>query len=256
MSPADILARYDAEIRADPPAEVGVERVWAGGVLRTIGAYSFIGWWDFPQAEAAAVVARESAYFRSREGDVEWKVFGHDRPPGLEQRLAEAGWNPEEPETFLVFDVEARDLSIDPPTGVEVRRVTDAAGVADLIAANELAFGQREGWRQAALEARLGDPTVALYVAYSDGAPISSGRLEMSPGRAFAGLYGGGTAPRHRGRGVYRALVAARAAEAKRRGFRFLTVDARETSRPIIERLGFQPLTGIRGWVLQGRPAT
>ena len=30
-----VLARYDAEIRADPPAEIGVQRVWADGVLRT-----------------------------------------------------------------------------------------------------------------------------------------------------------------------------------------------------------------------------
>ncbi len=56
--------------------------------------------------------------------------------------------------------------------------------------------------------------------------------------------------PDHQGRGVYRALVAARAAEARRRGVRYLTVDARETSRPILERLGFQPLATVRGWTL------
>ena len=48
MDAASVLARFDAEIRADPPAEQGVERVWADGVLRTLGAYNFIGWWDFP----------------------------------------------------------------------------------------------------------------------------------------------------------------------------------------------------------------
>ena len=90
----------------------------------------------------------------------------------------------------------------------------------------------------------------ALFFAYDRGLPISSGRLELAPGKAFAGLYGGGTRPDYQGRGVYRALVAARAAEARRRGHRYLTVDARETSRPILQRLGFQPLGQVRDWVL------
>ena len=64
------------------------------------------------------------------------------------------------------------------------------------------------------------------------------------------GTHGGGTRPDYQGRGVYRALVAARAAEARRRGHRFLTVDARETSRPILERIGFEPLTKVRDWTL------
>ena len=72
------------------------------------------------------------------------------------------------------------------------------------------------------------------------------------PGRAFAGLYGGGTRPDYQGRGVYLALVAARAAEARRRGHRYLTVDARETSRPILQRIGFEPLTTLRDWTLPG----
>jgi GNAT superfamily N-acetyltransferase len=69
-------------------------------------------------------------------------------------------------------------------------------------------------------------------------------------GTAFVGLYGGGTDPAWRGRGVYRALVAARSAEAKARGYRYLFVDARETSRPILERLGFEALATVRGWTL------
>ena len=38
MDAAEVLERYDREIRADPPAEIGVQRVWADGVLRTSGA--------------------------------------------------------------------------------------------------------------------------------------------------------------------------------------------------------------------------
>jgi predicted acetyltransferase len=46
--------------------------------------------------------------------------------------------------------------------------------------------------------------------------------------------------PGHRRRGLYTALLAARAQEARRRGARFLTVDASPMSQPILEKLGFR----------------
>lgn len=243
-----VLARYDAEIRADPPPEVGAERVWADGVLRTTGAYNFIGWWTFGADETATVVPREAAFFRGK--GVQWKLFDHDGPPNLAAALAAAGFEADGPETFLALDTDEVAPAFEPPAGIEVRQVTDRAGIDDLVAVSNAAFGRAEPWRAKQLAGRLADPTQALFVAYDRGVPVSSGRLELAPGKAFAGLYGGGTRPDYQGRGVYRALVAARAAEARRRGHRFLTVDARETSRPILQRLGFQPLDTIRDWVL------
>jgi GNAT superfamily N-acetyltransferase len=61
----------------------------------------------------------------------------------------------------------------------------------------------------------------------------------LHAGTEFAGLFGGGTLPQWRGRGIYRALVAYRARLAAARGYRYLQVDASPASRPILERLGF-----------------
>ena len=58
-------------------------------------------------------------------------------------------------------------------------------------------------------------------------------------GTEFAGLWGGGTVPGWRRRGIYRALVGCRARLAAERGYRYLTVDASPESRPILERTGF-----------------
>ncbi|MFC7649888.1 hypothetical protein ACFQX6_63320 [Streptosporangium lutulentum] len=68
--------------------------------------------------------------------------------------------------------------------------------------------------------------TVAAVVALAGRTPISAGRMEFHPGTDFAGLWGGGTLPAWRGRGVFRSLVARRAALAAARGFRYLQVDA------------------------------
>jgi GNAT superfamily N-acetyltransferase len=48
--------------------------------------------------------------------------------------------------------------------------------------------------------------------------------------------------PAFRKQGLFTSLVAVRAQEARRRGARFLTVDARPMSRPILEALGFKLL--------------
>jgi GNAT superfamily N-acetyltransferase len=88
-----------------------------------------------------------------------------------------------------------------------------------------------------------------------DGEPVASARLEMSPTWSFGLLQGGGVAPEYRGRGLYRALTAARVAAARARGLSYLVSDARETSRPILERLGFTPAARAALWVLQPLPA-
>jgi GNAT superfamily N-acetyltransferase len=80
-------------------------------------------------------------------------------------------------------------------------------------------------------------------VAFVDGQPVSGGRVDLDPGLDFAGLFGGATLPEFRGRGLYRATVARRAEIARERGYRWLYVDAAETSRPILERLGFLQIT-------------
>jgi ribosomal protein S18 acetylase RimI-like enzyme len=250
MDAAQVLALYDATIRADPPVEIGVERMWADGVLRTIGAFNFIGWCELAEDDLLPAARREAAFFADRHPRVLWKTYSHDRPAGLGEALAAAGFEDKGMETLVALDLDEYDLPYDPPPGVEVRRITDRAGVVDLVAVSAAAFGRDEPWRVIAFAERLADPTLALYVAYDGGRPVSSGRLELAPGKAFAGLYGGGTDPAHQGRGIYRALVAARVAEARRRGHRYVTVDARETSRPILERLGFQPLSTLRGWLL------
>lgn len=54
---------------------------------------------------------------------------------------------------------------------------------------------------------------------------------------------GASTVERFRRRGLYTALLATRAREAQRRGYRSLTLDASSMSRPIVARHGLELLT-------------
>ncbi|HTT45520.1 MAG TPA: GNAT family N-acetyltransferase [Thermoplasmata archaeon] len=251
LRPAEVLALYDDEMRRDPVPEPGsrVERV--GSIVRIVGRENCILFSDLTEANARDAVAEQAEYFRSARADVEWKVFGHDRPAILEAILAGAGFLPDEPETLVVFDLREDLPEGATPNGIEVVRVTDDTGVRDAQVANEVAFGSNEPDTFALYARAARDANQALFVAYAEGNPVASARIEMTPGRAFAGLWGGGTAPAYRHRGIYRALVSARAELARSKGYRFLTVDARATSRPILERLGFLALTSTRAWTLR-----
>jgi ribosomal protein S18 acetylase RimI-like enzyme len=88
------------------------------------------------------------------------------------------------------------------------------------------------------------------FLAFVDGVAAAGARLELPPGRSFASMWGAGTDPAFQRRGLFRALVKERAALARDRGYSYVTVDAKETSRPILERCGFDALTNLTAWVL------
>ena len=252
MTPAEILARYDAEMRANPPDEAGVRHERDGGIVRAVGVYNCILFSNLDPADADAVIADQAASFRAIGAAFEWKVYGHDLPADLGRRLAAAGFEPDGQETLMAFDLDLRPPDGAVPAGVEFRRVNDADGLEDMIQVSGAAFGRDDRRRLEVFRARLEDPTLGLFVAYAGGRPVSAGRMELPAGRSFASLWGGGTLPAYRGRGIYRGLVAHRAAEALRRGYRFLTIDARDTtSRPILERLGAVALVSVQGWLLR-----
>ena len=250
----EVLRLYDAEMRRDPIPDPGsrVERV--GPIVRVVGKENSVLFSALTEANVRDVVAEQAEFFRRAGVEVEWKTYGHDGPKGLSAALEAEGFVPDEPETLVVFDLRPGGPADPAPPGVEIRRVADDSGLRDATVANDATFGPEAHEFAARFRDRLTDPALGLFVAYADDRPVATGRLEMPPGRPFAGLWGGGTSPQYRHRGIYRSLVAARASLARQHGYSFLTVDARETSRPTLERLGFVALTSTRGWVLRPRP--
>lgn len=132
----DLLAAYDEQVRARPvpdgPDDV-VEH--ADGVVRVISAtgWSGITYADLTGRDPDAVIAAQIARLPGRW---EWKHHSHDRPPDLAERLLDAGFEPDEPETLMVADLEHVTLDAPPPPGI-VLRIVGANGVADLVSVHD-----------------------------------------------------------------------------------------------------------------------
>ncbi|MEV8535932.1 GNAT family N-acetyltransferase [Streptomyces sp. NPDC051211] len=249
MDLAEVRARYDAEMRRGAlPEGLGAVVERAGPVVRQSApglGWNAVLWSELTEETADSVIAAQVAHFAGLGADeFEWKLYDHDGPADLGARLAAAGLVPEPPETLMVARVADVAAEAAVPEGVTLVPVTDAAGVDLMMAAHEAAFGESFPRLHHQVLTRLAEApeTLAAVVAMADGRPVSAARMEMPPGAGFAGLWGGGTAPEWRGRGIYRALVAHRARIAAARGIAYLQVDASDQSRPILERLGFEVL--------------
>lgn len=216
--------------------------------VRISGLWDCVVYSQLSEATADAAIALEQERPLPPGGSLEWKLYAHDRPSDLGARLRNAGFAPQARETLVVFDL-ARELAPQPlPSGVTIRSADNRAGLADVAQVGVQAFGQDHSAMNDEFLARVAFGTVRFFVAYCEDEPVSAARLEMPKSGEFAGLFGGGTVPGFRHRGLYRALVALRASIARERGYRYLTVDAMDTSLPILRRLGFEPLTTVVAW--------
>jgi hypothetical protein len=246
MTDTDILALFNRERQTLTSANTTVERT--GNIVRHLpiaGSQYWVMYSSHAEDELDAAIEREKAHLaslRPRYTSLEWKVYDHDRPANLVERLAAHGFEIGEPEAFLVLDIADAPADLLAPVTLDVRRVTDAEGMRDYFAVSEGVFDDdHSGWRDE-LERQVisSDPSVSVYVAYDGDVPVSSSRISFEPDSQFAGLWGGATLESHRGKGYYKALVSARLHEAKQREVLFLFIDASPMSRPILERRGFR----------------
>jgi ribosomal protein S18 acetylase RimI-like enzyme len=247
MNPEDLRAAFDEQVRRRPvpdgPCGVVEHDVYVVRVVDPGGGWSGVTWSDLETDTADPVIAVQVARFAVAGGPWEWKHYSYDRPADLPDRLLAAGFAGEAPEALLVAEIAGLDrAALDvAPAGVRLQPVTDEEGLAALQQVHDQVFGGDHRRAVAALRRALAHrpDTVAAVVAIADGGPVAASRMELHTGTDFASLWGGGTLPQWRGRGIFRAMVAHRARLAADRGYRYLQVDAMPDSRPILRRLGF-----------------
>ncbi|WP_316524562.1 GNAT family N-acetyltransferase [Kitasatospora brasiliensis] len=254
MDHDEVLALFDDRLRRNPPPDPGCRIERDGAVVRQVGpehSWNGVVWSGLDEAGADAAIAAQVRHFAGLGLEFEWKVYSHDRPADLGARLLAAGFTPEPAEALMIARIADLPTESALPEGVRLMPVTDEAGVGLLMEAHKQAFGvEHPNLRERMLEQlRNGTGTVSMIVAMAGDRPVSGARMELIPGTGFVGLWGGGTAPDWRGRGIYRALVAHRARLAADLGYEYLQVDASDQSRPILQRLGFARLSTTTPYV-------
>jgi ribosomal protein S18 acetylase RimI-like enzyme len=242
-----VLRDFDLQMRRHPADAIGTRIEHEDRVTRIVstgGGWNGIVWSDMTAADADATIRAQILRFAAVPETWEWKYYSYDQPADLPERLVAAGFVPAEPEVLMVAEIGGLALDTPPPDGVELVPVRTDADIAAVVRVHDKVFN----WDHAAIGDEIAaglrsEPSsVEAVLAVADGVPVSAARVEFPAGRDFASLWGGGTLPEWRKRGIFRSLVAYRARLARERGYRYLQVDALPDSRPILGRLGFAEL--------------
>lgn len=249
MHTSKLLEAYDQQLRTDAetPSAIAVERLGPLRLVTFAGARGFVTYQDLAGASAETIAGwvAETAQFYRADPDivrVEWKTRGHDHAPGLHEALLENGFEPDETESVMIGPASALAVEVALPPGVTLRRITAEPDIRAMSAMQDDVFGTpaSEGNAEAILRRMARDDGMELWVGEHGGCIVSAGRLEPVPDTDFAGIWGGATRQEWRGRGIYRALTAARARSAMALGKTLIHSDSTEYSRPILERYGLE----------------
>jgi GNAT superfamily N-acetyltransferase len=217
--------------------------------------------------EVEDTVAEVRAFMR-REGRAEatWEIGPSATPHDLADRLRDLGMIP----FWHAARTSSMIFSVDGDEVPEALREEPAVRIAPIgrdparREANRAAFfrsqqlfwtcfdfhsetpGQAEHALVKEFEMYEAAPHWLRFVAWADASdrePLAVGDAALTPHGLV--LCGGGTLPGHRGRGLYRALLAARLREAIARRTPRLLTQAGPMSQPILARLGFEEVASV-----------
>jgi GNAT superfamily N-acetyltransferase len=252
---AGLLSAYDEQLRGtSESAEVPTST--DGPVIRVEypnrGFVSYRSLEGLDSTELDALIARQRDYFAAKNQPVEWKLRGHDLPADLPDRLRAAGFEPEDQETVLIAesaDIVDRLRGRETVDGITIRLVGDRADFERIAAMESTVWNDDWSWLADDLVRRYDSGLTDIYVAEADGQVVSAAWAVYKKNTDFTGLWGGSTLAEWRGKGIYKALVATRAARAVAQGYKYLHVDASDDSSPILQRLGFLAVTTTTPYV-------
>jgi hypothetical protein len=137
----------------------------------------------------------------------------------------------------------------DPPEGVEVHRVTTADELAPMADLEVRVFGTRREVAERLLgPTMLGVPAVRLYLAHLEGEPV--GMAWTSLHEAAVGVFGVGTPPEYRRRGVGTAVTSFAVHDAP--GADLAWLQPTGMGRPLYDGMGFEAVDEWQVWVRPG----
>jgi GNAT superfamily N-acetyltransferase len=191
--------------------------------------------------EIDEVIEEIRAHVRERgRRSCAWEIGSDATPHDLPEQLLARGFTDDE-HTPLAIGMALTAEPPPPPEGVVVKRVETDEEFAESERIAAIAFDEGE---TGAPTTYVPDPANPIYIALVDGRIVA--RASAALNEHGVTLFGGATLPEARGRGAYRALVAARWRDAVERGTPLAVTQAGPMSQPILERLGFRAVGTVR----------
>ena len=250
LTDAQLLEVYDRQVRREcewTRMRREVQPNVVRHVLEGVGhGGGLVSWSALTPENADGEIAAQVAYFRSLNGEFEWKYYTHDQPPELPQRLLAHGFTTEEElDSIMVAEMPALPPEYWTIDVSPVSRITTPEGV-DAIVRMELEVWQEEvsGFAPGMkYDLEQHPDRLSVFAVWDGGRVVSAAWTHYLVPTSFATFWGGSTLKEYRKRGYYTALLAVRAREARERGYKFLQVDASPESRPILQKHGFRCVT-------------
>jgi ribosomal protein S18 acetylase RimI-like enzyme len=260
-SPADLIAATEANYTAYfagfsvlPQMQVWREVDYTAFILNSAPGSTVLATRFTPatvDAQIRAVLDRLTPLVRHGW----WQVLPSSRPDNLGERLLAAGLTLLTHECRPVMTLDLTNQPVVPPTppALTIRRVSDAASMADWTAASAFGFETSAANVQPYHDAysALGfaaDAPFQHFVGYLAGAPVTSATLLLAA--ELAGIYDVSTVRAMRRQGLGAAITHACLAAAQVRGYRRAVLQASDEGVGVYTRLGFRELYRERnyGW--------
>jgi hypothetical protein len=241
------------------PQRAGEERVVRPGFAAIIGCeadahHNVVQRLRLAPDEVVQTVLDVRAIFAARgRREITWEVGDNATPSDLGERLITLGMKPFVPHDLTVGMVLSQPLA-DSGSSITVRRVTTFEEFARAAWIFRRGFGSDDAPEE--------DPEIAKrweehrsvnvferYLAFDGTEAVAAADALFLPDGVI--MCGGATLSSARSKGAYRALIAARWEEGRRRGTPTLITQAGPMSRPILKRLGFEAVVQIRVYLDQ-----
>ncbi len=254
-----LLALYDDTMRRNVRI-AGCAREITTTVTRSTtitGSQRYLMWHDFAPSDAATAVDEELHAVQGRARVLMWKLYAHDvAHDALRDALLARGFSENDASTLMVVSVATLADSLTKAAAATTDSATLTAR--QLTTAKHLDAYQEiwdDVWPDAPNSRYVNDyrtliehnePGVLFYAGFTfNDEPVTSGYMFHHPGNAIALLCGGTTKAPWRRQHAYTRMLAVRAQAALERGASYLAVEASPESKPILERLGFMPLSTL-----------
>jgi ribosomal protein S18 acetylase RimI-like enzyme len=231
------FARIPDAAVIDDPAAFGVITALPVGFFSGIAATNI---------EDDRDIDRIAAIFRARNSPFRWWLTPSTRPRDLEAKLIARNFRHTYDANGMVADL-AKVRFDEPPSGLEIRRVANAAEFDDWLdpfcETFEIPERDRPVWRNT-YETLGFDDAWTHYAGYVEGKAVSTSSLLMAGN--LGGIYCVATIDAARGRGIGRAVTLAAMKDARDRGATRAVLQSSEMGFSVYRALGFEDAGPLR----------